>query len=205
MVYPVLSGPLTRWNPDIRQGQWKRVPYVFDKLAEIPKLKEPTFVFAHILIPHEPYVFDRNGNFLTKKEAIKRSRTLNYVDQVIFGNKKTQVTIDKLLSGSPRPPIILLQGDEGPWPIRFELEEETFNWRHASVAELREKMRILNAYYLPQVDRSALYPSITPVNSFRLVFNLYFGEHFELLPDESYAFVDYNHLYQFFNVTDKLR
>ncbi len=65
-------------------------------------------------------------------------------------------------------------------------------------------MRILNAYYLPGVDKDILYPSITPVNSFRLIFNLYFDTNFELLPDENYAFVDGRHIYKFFNVTDKV-
>lgn len=35
-----------------------------------------------------------------------------------------------------------------------------------------------------EVDKSILYPSITPVNSFRLIFNLYFNTQYELLPDD---------------------
>jgi hypothetical protein len=45
----------------------------------------------------------------------------------------------------------------------------------------------LAAYFLPKKGTARLYPSITSVNSFRLVFNLYFGGHYELLPDVSYA------------------
>jgi hypothetical protein len=66
-------------------------------------------------------------------------------------------------------------------------------------------MGILNAYYLPNFDKKLLYPSITPVNSFRLVFNSYFDGTFELLPDENYAFVDESRIYSFFNVTDKVK
>ena len=47
-------------------------------------------------------------------------------------------------------------------------------------------MKIFNAYYLPSVDKSKLYPTISPVNSFRLVFNEYFGGNYDLLPDKSY-------------------
>ena len=71
----------------------------------------------------------------------------------------------------------------------------------ASDADLQEKMRILNAYYLPGVDRSALYESITPVNTFRLIFNLYFGSDLDRLEDISYAH-DMNPRYRFFDVTD---
>jgi hypothetical protein len=43
------------------------------------------------------------------------------------------------------------------------------------------------AYYFPGKDVSELaYPTMTPVNSFRLVFNTYFGGNFPLLEDTSY-------------------
>ena len=49
-----------------------------------------------------------------------------------------------------------------------------------------ENTGILNAYYLPRYCRSGLYPGITPVNSFRIVFNSCFSAEFDLLPDETY-------------------
>lgn len=190
---------------DIRLVQWKRELHHFGKLAEIPNIKEPTFVFAHLLITHDPYVFDRNGEFLTREESFKRSRKEHYVNQVIIANKKLRQLIEKLLSLSSVPPIIIVQSDEGPWPQRFLLDPPNFDWRQASKKELREKMGILNAYYLPNADKSHLYKSITPVNTFRLIFNLYFKTNLELLSDESYAFVDQNHPYKFFNVTDRVK
>jgi hypothetical protein len=73
-----------------------------------------------------------------------------------------------LLSKSSTQPIIILQGDHGPWiqtgPGQFE---------------------ILNAYYLPG-HNDQLYSTVSPVNSFRLVFNAYFGTDYTLLPDTSY-------------------
>ena len=189
-------------NDNLRQ--WKRILYEFDKLAEIPNMEEPTFTFAHMLLPHLPFVFDRNGNFLSKEEAKKRSRVVNYLDQLIFANKKIKVLVDKLMAKSASPPIIILQADEGPDPQRYSNDRLDFNWKQATVMELREKTRILNAYYLPGINKNALYPSITPVNSFRLIFDLYFDTHFELLPDKTYAFVDQSHIYDFFEVTAKV-
>ncbi len=205
MFYPIDNelGITKFGNKNLRQ--WKRVRYKFDKLAEIPDIKEPVFVFVHMLLPHDPFVFDRNGNFLSRQEARKRSKVENYVDQLIFTNKKIKVLIKKLLSKSQSPPIIILQADEGPLPQRYWDDMRHFNWKQATEAELREKMRILNAYYLPNVDKSLLYPSITPVNSFRLIFNLYFDTHFELLPDKTYSFVDKSHIYNLFDVTDKVK
>jgi hypothetical protein len=212
MLYPIAleNERLPNWLKvpfikEYRKAQWERTLYQFDKLSEIPKMKEPTFVFAHLLIPHDPYVFDQEGNYLTLEEEKKRSEIVNYVDQLIFANSKVKALVDELLSNSEVPPIIILQSDEGPHPERYVLDEENFKWEEATEAELRLKMGILSAFYLPNVDNSVLYPSITPANTFRLVFNLYFDANFELLPDRIYAFHSNRYQYKFFDVTDKLK
>ena len=48
---------------------------------------------------------------------------------------------------------------------------------------IRERHAILNAYYLPGDGSKKLYPSISPVNTFRVVFSHYFGADLDLLPD----------------------
>ena len=71
------------------------------------------------------------------------------------------------------------------------------------MAELQEKLRILNAYYLPGVGEPV--PSdISPVNSLRLVLREYFGADLALLADRSYVFIDEEHLYDFVEVTDRV-
>ncbi len=74
--------------------------------------------------------------------------------------------LEEILASSDIPPIIVMHGDHG-------LRDEN-------------RLQILNAYYLPAGGRKALYPTISPVNSFRVVFNECFGTRFELLPDLSY-------------------
>ncbi len=132
--------------------------YAFDKLADMPDINARKFILAHILVPHWPYVFDRDGN-PPKGEG-------TYLDQLIFTNKKVEVLVDEILSKSDVAPIIILQAD------------------HGVAGEFRHN--ILNAYYLPGKDNQVLYETITPVNSFRLIFNLYFEMDYELLKDESY-------------------
>ncbi|HSU72625.1 MAG TPA: hypothetical protein VLJ21_02140, partial [Candidatus Binatia bacterium] len=41
----------------------------------------------------------------------------------------------------------------------------------------------INAYYFSDGDYSGLYENITPVNSFRVVFNKYLKTNYSLLPD----------------------
>ena len=60
-------------------------------------------------------------------------------------------------------------------------------------------MSILNAYYLPDQNPNLIYEHITPVNSFRLIFNTYFNESFDLLEDRSYY--QYDGRYNFTDVT----
>ena len=119
-----------------------------------------------------------------------------YRDQLNFVNTMAVRTLTEILESSSVPPIIVLQADHGPGArLRWESVEET---------DLRERMSILNAYYLPGVDPGELYPSITPVNSFRLIFNLYFGTGYRLLEDENF-FSSPTRPYDLLKVTDQVQ
>ena len=50
-----------------------------------------------------------------------------------------------------------------------------------------------------------LYDSISPVNTFRLVFNYYFDTNYELLNDLSYYITGYKEPYKFTDVTDRVK
>lgn len=146
---------------------------IFDGLRKVPQIEGPTFTFAHILAPHPPFVFDREGNFTGVTGYGSGNVWLPkqaYTDQLLYINHLTEDVVDTILAQSETPPIIIIQADHGTvssW------------WRS------RESLPILNAYYLPGGGQY-LYPSITPVNSFRLVLDLYFGTDLGLLEDRSY-------------------
>jgi hypothetical protein len=70
---------------------------------------------------------------------------------------------------------------------------------------LETRLGILNAYYLPGVSHESLYPGISPVNSFRVVFNQYFGAGLPLLEDRSHVWRSSDDIYDFMDVTDALR
>jgi len=123
------------------------------------------------------------------------------LNQLIFVNNKIKIIIDEILSKSEVAPIIILQADHGPTAALSQGMLD--GWHNPTDTMLRERMRIFNAYYLPQVGNDLLYKSITPVNTFRLVFNLYFGTNYELLSDRSY-FSNYDCPYKFTDVTDRV-
>lgn len=171
------------------------------KLSKTVKTEGPKFVFMHSLITHPPYVFNRDGQKLPEPlegTGLRRE----YTEQLIFANKMLEKLIETILQDSTTPPIIILQSDEGPYPEAYFSMGGGFNWHKATADELKEKMGILNAYYFPGVKTDMLYPSISPVNSFRVLFNLYFNQSFPLLPDKSYMFVFRGRPYNLFEITD---
>ncbi|HET6823073.1 MAG TPA: hypothetical protein VFH34_10510, partial [Anaerolineales bacterium] len=89
-------------------------------------------------------------------------------------------SIHAILDRSEQPPVILLMGDHGPPPGRFATQED--------------RLKILNAYYVDDAVKEKLYDSISPVNSFRLILNEYFGMNYPLLEDTSYSAYKLNQL-----------
>ena len=161
---------------------------VFDRLGEVAELPGPKFVFAHITSPHTPYFFGPDGEsagevgVLTfdnpNPESDWEQDVPKYVDQLTYVNTRLEEAIDAILGSSEMPPIILLQSDHGP--------DHGLEWENPEKGALSAKVGILSAYYLPEGCRDDLYPTITPVNSFRVVLNCVTGSSYEMLPDISY-------------------
>jgi hypothetical protein len=188
-----------------------RITYLLDHLSDIAQDSRPTFTFAHLLCPHPPLIFGPNGEDLGHKQKvytlIEQNKTNGrfanpddfrraYRDQSTFVTRRIQQTIDRILAESPDPPIIIIQSDHGS-----ELNLDTESVENT---DLHERMSILSAYYFPDRRYDGLYDSISPVNSFRVLFNTYFGAHLPLLPDKSY-FSTWPDPYRFIDVTDAVR
>ncbi len=186
----VLSNELNLEPPEYSyEGHRQRVLYSFEQLGTLYQVTGPKFVFAHILSPHPPFVFDQFGNptepnrsyYVGDGDDFHGSLDeylARYPAQVQFISQKMTQVIDSILENSSSPPIIIVQGDHGPGSrLIWDSPEQTCLW---------ERTPILNAYYLPGEGKRSLYPSISPVNSFRVVLNVYFGADLPLLPDSTY-------------------
>jgi hypothetical protein len=174
--------------------------YAFDRLEESAGRGGPTFVFAHILVPHPPYIFNPDGSVLAEDVARGRSERVNYVRQTRFTNTRVLEAIDTLLRGSGSDPIIILQADEGPWPRDFTRHQRTYQWLQAPPEEIQRKFGILNAIHLPDgIDPAdfGFTDRTSPVNEFRIVFNAIFDADLPLLPDVTYLSPDYAQMYDF--------
>ncbi len=168
---------LVELEPAILNSYRHHTKYSFEQLAEIPKMRQPSFALVHIVCPHRPFVFDSDGNLPDRPSGVSEADyyRASYPAQVEYVNKKVCEAVERILAGSDVPPIIIIQGDHG-----FQSDNPT------NLTGMSQSREILNAYYLPDGGNKLLYPSISPVNSFRVVFNRYFGGSYKLLKDQTY-------------------
>jgi len=155
-----------------READRAIVRYTLDELPVVAQLRSPKLVFAHMMLPHPPYVFGPNG----EEQDLSTDNTnitllhQGYRDQILYANKRILPIIDTILAESKGNVIIVLEGDHGI----------------IDYTDPAEHMKNLNAYYFPNHDYSDLYPWITPVNSFRAILSDFFGQNYPLLKDQSY-------------------
>jgi len=154
----------------------------FESLTQTTQEPGPKFVFAHLLFPHDPYVLDENCNVFQERYD---DEYVVYINQLKCANSKIQQTIEYILENNETEPIIIIQSDEGPYPKAFR-ENKELDWSKAPVELLHQKAKILNAYYFPDGNYSELYESVSPVNSFRLIFDQFLGTDLGLLEDRHY-------------------
>jgi hypothetical protein len=205
---PMLPTIFEQFAEDSRyEDHRQHILYTFSNLASFAQEEGSYFIFAHILAPHPPFVFDANGEPVHNWRPYTVSDGSHWVggigtrgeyiagyrDQIIYINSLLINTIDEILSQSETPPVIIIQGDHGPGAY--------FEWQSFKQTNLHERMTILNAIYFPGSDQGWLYPSITPVNTFPIVFNRYLGQDFELSDDRSY-FSKWGQPFEFVEVTD---
>jgi hypothetical protein len=168
-----LSG-LTGENKDMVTEHIVTTAFILDHITDVPAVAGPKFTYIHLFIPHFPYVFGPDGEILTDPGFYdaEGGNPINstyedkgYVYAVEYIDKRIVPILQTVIDKSKNPPIIVLMGDHG-------LQDTN-------------RRTVLLAYYLPK-GSDKLYPSITPVNSFRLIFNEYFGADYPLLPDQTY-------------------
>lgn len=153
--------------------------YTLETLPQIPNISGAKFVYAHLILPHPPFVFGPNGEETANSEKGLNDITLYedeamraaFRDQTLYTNQRLIPILRSIIEESSVPPIIVLESDHGP----------------TAYGGAQNRMANFMAYYLPGTDPAEIfYPSITPVNTFRVVFNTYFGAEYPLLEDVSY-------------------
>ena len=136
------------------------------------KTNQPKFVLTHLMVPHYPYYYDRNGNefpYETLGEG-NQSNQNNYIEYLQYGNKKLLELVDHILENSSGPPIIVLMGDHGFRHFNKPVDPKYYFYN-------------LVAVHLPNNNYSAFSDSLTNVNLLRTVLNTSFGQRLAYLKD----------------------
>jgi hypothetical protein len=191
LAEPVLSwtcGQISCLGPS---SEAKLLDWKFGQLSQVPRWPRdgrPLFIFAHLTVPHEPYIFNANCSlrppfwpsyYVVADETPEKQA---YVGQIQCLNRRLKSLVERLLGDSPTPPIIILQSDHGHgrMPLHIpDLDDVTPD-------RVAERADIFAAYYLPGTTAKIVYDSISPVNVFRSVFRQYFQAELSPLPDKTY-------------------
>jgi hypothetical protein len=151
----------------------------FDRLEDTAPEPGPKMVFSHFLLPHPPYIFERdgavvqNGSFadiLLYRKAQWR-RTDAYIEQLRFLNTRLLESLRTILRSSAVPPIIVLFSDHGPLVVSGDAE-----------ALKRARLDNLTAVFLPGAPAGLLPDDVRLINVFPIVLNHYFRAGLTLRP-----------------------
>ena len=193
--------PFAFHNQPLRQGfddHRARILAAFAHLPDAAALPYPKFVFAHILVPHPPFVFDADGkpvqpegqstfglgdasNYHGTRAMYRRG----YASQIGFVNRETLAALDAMRRASKRPSVIVVMGDHGA--------RSHTDWSSLARTDVHEAFSNLFSVSLPPGDavgaasvRARLSGTVTPITGLRAVMDVYYGAGLPDLPDRSF-------------------
>jgi hypothetical protein len=150
------------------------------------QLTAPVFVFAHIMKPHHPFMFDEHCHARPHYPAHRGAGQRGYATQIRCLNAMVLQLVDTLLLTSRVPPIILLQGDHGTKTLGAPTARSATAIRPAAA---RERFGAFGAYYLPGGGSAQWGDTVTVVNVLGNVLRYYFGADLPPEPDNLYMSV----------------
>ena len=149
---------------------------VLDALSNVSDdFSHPMFVHAHLMLPHGPYFFDSIGNIVNARNLSDEEIPSAYLSQLQYTDLRIMNSIDQLLEIEPKP-IIIIQSDHG---FRFPIGVNDTNLYHG--------YSNFAAYYFPDKELNENeFSKMTPVNTFRILFNTYFGTNYDILEHKAF-------------------
>jgi hypothetical protein len=182
-------------NSWIAAGRRQHVATAFDAIEQASHRPGRKLVFAHIISPHPPFVFDARGEPRTPPgrmpfihgEWIRRTArampefTAEYVqgyrEQAKYIGDRVVQLADALLAVPGPKPAIMIVGDHGP-ALDLDLHDP-------ERTDLWERLSIFSAYHLPGEGAVVVEPDLSPVNGMRLIVSRYAGVDAPPLPETS--------------------
>ena len=188
--------------------------------VEIDRADQPTFIYAHLSMPHEPIFFNEHGDCL--EPLLNTSSQLNrdrFSDDVFWSEFKSEYlsflkftnnTLLDIFDAHSKPKerdlIFVIQSDEGPHP---------HSWRKAggipdntqNVMDLDDwkiKSGIINAIFTSSSNKIKSDDLKTPINNWIYIFNNILDTNFETMPHEVYGIQGKHNLYNFIDLNQMI-
>ncbi len=169
-----LSGAVSTLKLTHHEPHVKRTMFILSWLEKMPSISGPKFIYAHINVPHIPFIFKPDGSLVDDPNFYRGPQDYpvneqyfkeGYIKQIQFLNNRIPEIARQIIENTDRPVIIVIQGDHG---IRDD-----------------NRLEILNAIYFSggkvNIDKA-----LTPVNTFRTIFNQFFNGKYQILENHSY-------------------
>jgi len=137
--------------------------------------QRPDFVFAHLKLPHGPYIYNEKGERVNYPDPGRMEISLEkeaYRGQLIFTHTKMLELIDSIQTRSPDA-IIMIISDHG-------LRAEVPDWENPTNIDFIRGFNVFTAYSFPGKE-VILQTEISAVNTFRFFFNEYFDANYDIL------------------------
>ena len=160
---------------DIRNAEYNNrvMDSLLKKTAAIQHSR-PRFIFSQLILPHHPYYYDSLGNRrqnLDQSPIVEQEKS-DYIQYLVYTNKRLLNLIDSIQVNSKKPPIIMLMSDHG-------------YRRFAGDQHKDFQFRTLNSIYLPGGDYTGFYDGMSNVNQMRVLLNTQFRQQLPMLKDSS--------------------
>ena len=175
-LYPVIR----RTYPDLLNMD---LTYIKDVVRALEKQREePYFLFAHVLSPHTPNRYNKD---CTRRQHLEWDLAYGFPDERVVDGYLTDITclnkellagIDSILARDKSNPFIIIQADHGPGIDRVDGGDRNLGL-----------FAILNVIRFPAGCGEQFDPSVSAVNTFRMVFSCIEGERLPLLPSRQFS------------------
>jgi membrane-anchored protein YejM (alkaline phosphatase superfamily) len=181
-----------------------------ESIASKEDKTKPNFTFAHILAPHPPYVFDKNGNWPTYDNEANDNgvaEKTKYTNELTYINTRIENLIADIRKNSPNA-IVFIQADEGPYPSQFRGDmtpERYYDPNNLSLSEMKQKFSIMASYYMPGQSAEEVKKINSSVNVFPFILNHYLNYNLPMLPDCQFAMGNKFNVYNYQLVSDKIK
>tara|TARA_Y100000590_G_scaffold405225_1_gene493324 strand:- start:35 stop:1432 length:1398 start_codon:yes stop_codon:yes gene_type:complete len=195
----LLNKSIIRYFMEKHQENTRRdtVRCSFDALNQIPIHSEkPTYVFAHLYVPHPPFLFGPNGESITPDHGEisglqSWENPEGYTNQLIFATTEIKKIVENIILNDSSA-IIIIQGDTGTLTGTDQESQKTFD-------DVYQSHSIL---YAIRISDDINPEEINSVNTYRIIFNHIFNLNYDYL--ESYNF-QMNDIGELIDITEKLK